>query len=147
MNAPAAGVSSEPQKIRFAGIHCNLFIEFFPPAVIVLRISGTDVGEFGEEPMRALDQWLAAPGAFDFFIDAREVRGASIDVSSEWTSWLAAHKELFRAVTLLPGSPFVRITAEFVRRFAGLERIMNVSTDPAVFDAALSKALSVSRRP
>ena len=41
---------SGPQEIRYDGIHCNLIIQRFP-RVVVLRISGSDVGEFGEAPM------------------------------------------------------------------------------------------------
>jgi len=44
------------------------------------------------------------------------------------------------SITMLTGSKFIQITAEFVRRFARLNGIMWVCTEPAVFDLALEQA-------
>lgn len=135
-----ATMAPAQRQIRYDGVHCNFFIEALPPGVVVLRISGTDVGEFGDAPMKALDEWIAASEPVDFFIDARDVRGASIAVSGDWAGWLSAHKDALRSVTMLTGSRFIQVTAEFVRRFASLEGVMRICTEPAVFDAALSEA-------
>ena|SRR6266567_1729012 len=101
-------MAAEPQKLRYEGVHCNLAIEQRPNRVVVLRISGTDVGEFGDAPMKALSDWVTGFGPIDFFIDARDVRGASIEVSGEWAGWLDAHKEALRTVTMLTGSRFIQ---------------------------------------
>ena len=90
--------------------------------------------------MMTLNDWLAGSEPIEFFIDARDVRGASIDVSGEWAKWLSKHKAQLQAITMLTGSNFIRITAEFVRRFAALEGIMRICTEPAVFESALSEA-------
>jgi hypothetical protein len=134
-------MASAQTSIRFDGVHCTIVIEQPAPSVVLLRITGTDTGELGDTPMRALDDWLATTAPVGFFIDARAVRGASIDVSSEWASWLSSHRSQFRSVTMLTGSRFIQITAEFVRRFADLNGIMWVCTEPAVFDLALDQAL------
>jgi len=131
---------SQHNEIRLEGIHCNLVIEQRPNHVVVLRISGTDIGEFGEAPMKALNEWLDESGPIHFFIDARDVQGASIEVSGEWAGWLSAHRASLKSVTMLTGSRLIQITAEFVRRFASLEGMMWVCTEPAVFDHALSHA-------
>ncbi len=132
-----------PRELCYEGIHCKLLIERPSDPVVVLRISGTDVGEFGDAPMRALNEWIGHSGSIDFFIDARDVRGASIAVSGEWAAWLSAHKEVLKTVIMLTGSRFVNMTAEFVRRFASLEGVMKICTEPAVFDCALADALAV----
>jgi hypothetical protein len=113
--------------------------------VVVLTISGSDVGEFGEAPMLALNEWLAGTGAesIQFFIDARDVRGASIEVSGEWARWLGTHRAQLGTITMLTGSRFIQMTAEFVRRFAALEGIMRICTEPSAFDTALAQALDV----
>lgn len=134
-------MAPEPAQVRYEGIHCTLLIEAFPNRVVVLRISGTDIGEFGETPMKALNGRLGSSLPVDFFIDARDVRGASIEVSGDWAAWLNAHKEGLRSITMLTGSRFIQITAEFVRRFASLEGIMRICTEPAVFDQALAEGL------
>jgi len=93
--------------------------------------------------MQALHDWLASSEPVKLFIDARAVRGASIDVSNEWAVWLSEHRSYFQSITMLTGSKLVQITAEFVRRFAGLNGVMWVCTEPAVFDLAIEQA----RRP
>jgi hypothetical protein len=132
---------AESRRIHYDGLHCTLSVEQPAGHVIVLRISGSDVGEFGEAPMQALTGWFHDLGAVDFFVDARDVRGASIDVSAEWAGWMVRNKSQLRSVTMVTGSRFIQLTAEFVRRFAGLEGIMRICTDPRVFDAAFQDTL------
>jgi hypothetical protein len=93
--------------------------------------------------MKALTDTVAASKPIDLFIDAREVRGASIEVSGEWAGWLNSHKAGLRTVTMLTGSRFIQITAEFVRRFANLEGIMRICTEPVIFDFALAETLKL----
>jgi hypothetical protein len=125
---------------HFDGMHCRIWIEPRAQGVVVLRISGTDIGEFGDAPMLAMSDYLSEHGAIELFIDAREVRGASIEVSGEWAAWLSDHREQLRDISMLTGSRFIEVTAGFVRRFAALQGVMKIYTDEAAFDAALAKA-------
>ena len=128
------------RETHFNGVHCSLTIQEFPRGVVIVKISGTDIGEFGDAPMLELKQCLTGIDPIHLFIDARDVRGASIDVSGEWARWLRAHKAQLRDISMLTGSRFVEITAGFVRRFADLQETMRVYTEPAAFDAALTAA-------
>ncbi len=128
-------------EIRYDGVHCAIAIERPASGVLVLRISGTDVGEFGDAPMRGLEEQLAGASPARLFIDARETLGASIEVSGEWARWLGAHRKELRGIDMLTGSRYVEITAEFVRRFAALEGVMRVWTDTKAFDAELAEAV------
>ena len=105
-----------------------------------MTITGTDTGEFGDAPMKALSDWISGSSPVDLFIDARDVRGASIEVSGDWAGWLNANKALLRTVTMLTGSRFIHVTAEFVRRFASLEGSMRICTDSSVFEHLLLEA-------
>ena len=125
---------------RYEGVHCSLAIRPMAGGVVVLEITGTDVGEFGNAPMERLTDCLAGTSPIRLFIDARNVRGASIEVSAGWAQWLRAQRVRLSEVHMLTGSRFVEITADFVRRFADLEAIMRVYTEPAAFDAALKEA-------
>ena len=59
-----------------------------------------------------------------------------------WLAERAVHVVILGACLLLmTGSPFVHVTAEFVRRFADLEGIMRICTEPAVFETAFREAL------
>src|SRR3954447_21440316 len=105
-------------EIRYDGVHCAFLIERPAASVLVLRISGTDVGELGDAPMRGLDDCLICAPPCQFFIAARETRGASIEVSAEWAVWLKSRKRRFSRISMLVAGRFVELTADFVRRFA-----------------------------
>jgi hypothetical protein len=107
--------------------------------VVVLRLTGWDVGEFGDAPMKALEADLAR-GEVRLFIDARAVKAATIDVSNDWALWLRKHRARFISISMLTGGPFVQLTAKFVQRFAELGDLMRIYTDAAAFDADLSAA-------
>jgi hypothetical protein len=95
--------------------------------------------------MQELSKDLAEGRPVELFIDAREVRGASIEVSGEWAQWLGKHRSHFRHITMLTGSRFIQLTANFVRRFADLGEVMRIYTDPAAFYAALAERTSSAR--
>jgi hypothetical protein len=130
------------QEFQLDGVHCALEIKRYPGGVVILTITGTDIGEFGARPMLALKECVVDAEPVRLFIDAREVRGASISVSGEWAVWLRAQKANLRSISMLTGSRYVEITADFVRRFAELESIMRVYTDAVAFDAALAEAIA-----
>jgi len=135
-------MTTTQNPIRFDGVHCSIVLERPAKSVVLLRINGTDTGELADAPMQVLNDWLSPTERVKFFIDARAVRGASIDVSSEWAAWLNAHRSQLESVTMLTGSRLIQVTAEFVRRFADLNGIMWVCTEPSVFDLALKQAVS-----
>jgi hypothetical protein len=126
---------------RFEGMHCTILVQRRAPGVLVLVIKGIDVGELGDAPFRALEGDMVGDQRFEFFVDARDTRGASVSVSSEWAVWLRRHKHRFRHISMLVGSPFIKLTADFVRRFADLDDLMRIYTDRAAFDGALSNAI------
>ena len=132
-------------SLRFEGVHCSIILERPAASVILLRISGTDIGEFGDAPMQGMNECLAGAEPVEFYIDAREVRGASIEVSGEWARWLGAHRVQFSGIRMLTGSRFVEVTADFVRRFADLQGIMRIYTEPAAFDTALEDSIREGR--
>jgi hypothetical protein len=106
--------------IQHEGIHCNLSIYRPAPAVAVVVLSGSDIGEFGHLPMRELKKDLEQSKTIELFIDARAVRGASVEVSAEWALWMRAHRASFQRINMLTGSRYIQITATFVRRFGAL---------------------------
>ena len=119
---------------------CSFLIERRSPTVLLVRIEGHDVGEFGALPMRCLEALLPDAATAELFVDARATRGATIDVSNDWALWLGQNRARFHGIRMLSGSKFVHFTAEFVRRFSELEGLMQVYSAPAEFDAALAMA-------
>ena len=132
--------------MQFEGIHCRLAIERPAGAVIVVRLTGWDVGEFGDAPLKELDKLLAGAEPVGPYIDARAVKGATVDVSNEWAQWLRRNRARFAHVSMLTGGPFVQLTAKFVQRFAELGEVMRIYTDAAAFDAALRESLDADNQ-
>lgn len=127
---------------RFKTKLCELTIERPAAGVIVLRLSGHDIGELGDAPFSELARDFAEVGALrELFIDARYGQGASIDVSGSWARWLRAHKTQLRVVHFLTASRFIQLSADFVRKFAELGETMRIYTEASAFDAELSSAV------
>lgn len=109
--------------------------------IVVVTISGSDVGEFHEAPFLELEQDIERFQRIELFIDGRDTRGASIDVSSEWACWLNKRRESLNHVTMLVGTTYIHVTADFVRRFAGLQGVMHITSNADAFEEALADSL------
>lgn len=114
------------------------------PGVVLVVISGVDAGRYGDEPFDELEKDFSDRGTVELFIDARAARGATTDVSADWARWLGERRSRLEAVRMVTGTPFVRITADFVRKFAGLGAKMCVYTDPRAFDDELRAACAAA---
>ena len=135
-------IAQESSIVAYDGIHSSVAVEQHPNGVVVLRHSGIDVGEFGDLPMSAIAARIEAGEPVRLFIDARNVAGASIEVSGDWAVWLSGNRDHLRSIDMLTGSRFIEVTAEFVRRFAALQGIMRIYTDAASFDEAVALAVN-----
>jgi hypothetical protein len=126
--------------VEYEGITCSLIIHRPAPAVVVVVLQGSDTGEFADFPMRELAKDLERYGSIDLFIDARAVRGASIEVSGEWAFWMRTQARHLRQICMLTGSRYIQITAQFARRFVGLGEQMKIFTEAAAFEESLATA-------
>lgn len=129
--------ASEPRTLH--GAHCAMTFEKAAPPLVVLTIRGTDAGELADVPFRELERRLDASRPVRLFIDARATKAVSVDVSNAWCRWLTRHRDHFQRITMLTGSRYVALTAQFVRRFGGLEEVMSVTADPDDFDRELNE--------
>jgi hypothetical protein len=127
--------------VEHRGVSSGMTIHRPAPGIAVLVLYGTDVGEFGDFPMRELGRDLQQFDAIELFVDARAVKGASVDVSSGWAFWMSAHRTQLRQINMLTGTRYVQITADFVRRFVGLVDRMKIFTDQRAFDESLAAAV------
>ena len=132
------------KDIRWEGIHFSLAIERPAAGIVLLRFSGWDAGEFGDAPMLELAKDLINDARIELFIDVWDVKGASIEVSGDWSQWLGKHKLSFKHISMLTGSRYIQVTANFVRRFGELGELMRIYTEPAAFDSALNESIEVA---
>jgi hypothetical protein len=105
-----------------------------------------DVGELGNRPFQAMAEDLAAHPSVELFIDARCAVAASVAVSNEWSTWLRMNAPRLSRIHMLTATRFVQLSADLVRRFAGLEDRMRLYTDAHVFDEELAEAVARAAR-
>jgi hypothetical protein len=132
-------------NVEHQGVHCGLTIKRPAPGITVVVLSGTDTGEFADFPMQELAKDLTRFGSIELFIDARTVRSASIEVSGRWARWMTAHRAQLEQISMLTGSRYVQITADFVRRFGGLIDRMKIYSDRTAFDESLLASIRLAR--
>ena len=134
-------VDSNQQRriLELSSANSRIEIERVGTRVLLVRVSGHDVGEHASQPFQALDAQLEATRPL-LFIDARQSKGASLEVSNAWAAWLRSRRDRLDAIHMLTGSRFIQLTADFVRRFAELGEQMFIYTDAAAFDERLSAA-------
>lgn len=132
-------------EITWESADSTLRLRRVGPGVVLLVITGTDVGEHGAAPFEELEKDLRG-GGLSLFVDAKQSRGVTIEVSAEWCRWLARHRNALRGVYMLTGSPFVQITAKLVRNFGELGDLMCIYTDAQAFEQALAVELERARR-
>lgn len=133
--------SNLDQPLVLAGAHRTIVISRAAPRTVLVHISGMDVGELERRPFQALDELLKSSDPIELFIDARDARGPSVDVSAQWAGWLRANRERFQHVNMLTRSRFVQLTADFVQEFAEIGDRMRIFTDPTAFDTVLQLAV------
>jgi hypothetical protein len=121
--------------------HSSLTIRRPAEGVVLIVITGSDVGELGDAPFRELADDVSAGRPFRLFIDARATQGATVDVSNSWAQWLRGHRSQLEEIHMLVGSRLVQVTAEFVRRFSELGGVMKIHTSGEAFDAVLATAV------
>ena len=138
---------SNSHPVRFEGLHCTIEIQRPAPRVVLVSLSGTDAGELGDAAFVELARDVEGPAPIELFIDARQGRAASIDVSGSWARWLGQNKAHFQHVSMLTSTRFIQLSADLVRRFAGLGETMRLYTDPQSFDDALREATDRAGRP
>jgi hypothetical protein len=124
----------------FEGMHCTIEVRRPAVGVVVVTFLGTDTGELGEAPFLELDSDLEQQPTIALFIDARQARAASVDVSGRWASWMRQNHARLTCVHMLTATRFIELSAQLVKRFANLGDRMTVYTSQADFDAALAAA-------
>ncbi len=132
----------EAADVRFEDVNSTICISRPHDDIVVVTFEGTDTGAHGSAPFLELARTMRPGKKIELFIDARGGRSASLDVSSEWARWLAKNRAGLRHVSMLTGSRFVQMSADFVRKFADLGDVMRIYTDAAAFEGALASSVA-----
>src|SRR5262245_176416 len=97
--------------VRFQGIHCTITVSRPGSGVVLVTFDGRDTGELGDAPLREIERDLTIHQRTALFIDARNAKAASMDVSCQWAQWLQSHQTQLGEINMLTGSPFIQLSA------------------------------------
>jgi hypothetical protein len=107
------------------------------PGRFLVTISGMDKGQFGSAALDEITAALDREGSLELFIDARNAVGAAVSVSDEWTRFFSTQRTRFRRVHVLTGSKAVTLTVNIAQHLSRTGDLIQVYSDPRVFDARL----------
>ena len=113
--------------------------------VLVVTITGYDKGQFGTAALDEIGSVLRLGTRVHLFVDARNAIGATVRVSEDWTGFLSRHETELAHVHVLVGSKMVELTVAIARHLSRTDRLMQIYSDPAIFEAQLETACK--RRP
>lgn len=132
-------MNSANEPLHYETPTCRLRIVRVPGRRLLIELSGRDLGELGEKPIRDVERILDEWQSMELFIDARNAIGATMEVSGSWAIFLGANKQRLLHVSMLTGSPFIQMSANVVKRFSELGEKMRLYTDAPAFEAALHR--------
>lgn len=109
-------------------------------SVLVVTITGYDKGQFGTAPLDEIGSVLRVAAPVQLFVDARNAVGATVRVSEDWTRFLTRHAADLDHVHVLVGSKMVELTVAIARHLSRIERLMQIYSDPGIFETQLEGA-------
>ena len=110
------------------------------PNVLVVTITGYDKGALGTAPLDEIAAVLRIAGPVHLFIDARNAVGAAVRVSEDWTRFITRHQADLAHVHVLAGSKMVELTVAIARHLSRTDRLIQLYSDPSLFEAQLDTA-------
>jgi hypothetical protein len=130
-------VAAQVGATRFEAGECTIVIASIDDERVLVVFRGKDRGELGSDPFRDLESRFVAGRPLELFFDLQSAVGATLEVSGKWAVWLRNNQGRLTRVSMLTGSPFVRLSAKVVKRFSRLGEKLQLYTDPSAFAGAL----------
>ena len=153
MSSPPEGTLSvqretlEEGAIRLSSGPCSFTFWRPRPGVVIMRIMGTDHGEFGTAPMDELREDIRRWAPIELFIEMADSAEARLPVQDAWTDWFNTHRAALKSVSILTRSKYMHFTAEVVKFFSRTGELIRVYLEPEPFEEALARAAPGARRP
>jgi hypothetical protein len=123
-----------------SGAGAFLFVRLRPGVLLVVA-SGRDEGQFGDAPVDELSAELVRfPLPLQLFIDARQVRYATLAAQETWTAWFQRHRHALERVHMLSASRHLYLAASIAGHHSRAKLEVYADADAGAFELALSQA-------
>ena len=127
------------KRLQLSVPGCSFTYARVRPGVLLVTIAGNDKGEFGTRTLDEIRLELLRHRPLELLVDASEVVGVAVSVSSEWTQFFALNRADLKRVSVLVGSKAVELTVAIAQHLSQTGRLVQIYSDPALFGAYLEK--------
>ena len=132
-------------SLRLSSPRCSFLFHRAAPSVLKVTITGRDTGQFGPSVFEEIRFHLGGARRLELFVDASAAAGPTSDVSDAWTRFLGREAGHLTRVSILAASKFVHQTVSVAKLFSRTGELIQIYSDPAVFQAALERATGGKR--
>jgi hypothetical protein len=115
-------------------------------SVLLVTVAGYDKGQLGTAPLDEIGSVLRVAAPVHLFVDARKGVGATARVSEDWTRFMTRHAGDLAHVHVLVGSKMLELTIAIARHLSRIDRLMQIYSDPAIFETQLESACKLTRK-
>lgn len=127
-------------RIKLSAGDCAFVFARLKPGVLLVTIAGYDTGQFGTTTLDEIRLEMQRHQPLELFVDAREVFGAAMSVSDEWTRFFTDSRERLKRVSVLAGSKAVHLTVAIAQHLSRTGSLIQIYSDPELFDARVAAA-------
>jgi hypothetical protein len=133
-------------SVRMVSAEASFLFARPKTGVLVVTITGYDKGQFGTAPLDEIGSVLRVAAPVQLFVDARDAVGATVRVSEDWTRFFTRHSADLARVHVLVGSKMVELTIAIARHLSRTDRLIQMYSDPSIFEGQLEAACSRRRK-
>lgn len=130
-------------SVKLSGGDCVFRFHRPRPGIVVVRISGDDVGQFGsatmDEVAKEFDQ-VKTP--IELFIDATKAVGPVTKVMEAWATWFETHHRRLKHVDILipPEAKVLHLTVAIARHLSRTGDLISIHLDAENFHRAVNQS-------
>ena len=130
-------------SVKLSAGDCVFRYRRLRPGIIVVRISGDDVGQFGTATMDELaTEFDRFQAPIELFIDATEALGPVTKVMEAWAAWFEIHHKRLKHVDILipPEAKVLQLTVAIARHLSRTGDLISIHLDAENFNSAVNQA-------
>jgi hypothetical protein len=130
-------------SVKLSGDGCVFRYQRPRPGIMVVRISGDDVGQFGAATMdEVAKEFDHVQAPIELFIDATEAVGPVTKVMEAWAAWFETHHKRLKHVDILipPEAKVLQLTVAIARHLSRTGDLISIHLDSTNFHSAVNQA-------
>ena len=132
--------------VQLSSDNCTFTYERPSAGVLLVRISGHDDGQFGTATLDEIVIALQRERPLQLFVDARKALGAAMSVSEAWTNFFSTNQRDLTRVHVLVSARIVQLTVAIAQHLSRTGNLIQIYSDPAIFDSQLAATRLAARR-